>query len=82
MTIDYGRIPERTVKSLDMYVNHHLEPGGFLRAVLQNNLAKACGRADEENIEVLPIIVTWLVNNAPAKCWGSEDIVERWLEKK
>ena len=43
-------IPEHTKGALDRYVDHGLEPGGFLTAVLTNDLFGAVARADSENI--------------------------------
>ena len=46
--IDYATIKQSTMDSLRRYAQHHIPTGGFLQAVLENNLMQACGRADEE----------------------------------
>lgn len=56
-------------------------PGSFLTAVLENDLAEAVGRADFQNIEVLPAIVAFVYRNLPSPCWGSKEKVEAWLVK-
>jgi len=74
-------IPERTIHSLKLYSEHKCQPGGFLTAVLQNDLFAAMGRADTENKQALPDIVTYIYNEMPGDCWGSEKIVQDFLNK-
>lgn len=73
-------IPERTRASIDRYVADHVEPGGFVRAVLENNLKESFGRADSENREALFDIVCYCYNEVPLNCWGSPDRVQKWLD--
>lgn len=72
-------IPKSVVESLDRYVNHGIEPGGFVTAVLENNLMEAIGRADHININYLKDICGHIYNNLPASCHGSPAKVEQWL---
>ena len=78
---DYSLIPAYTMGAIKRYIDHHIEPGGFLTAVLENNLREALGRADEFNNAALFHIAAYLYNEAPADCWGSVEKVERWLEE-
>lgn len=73
-------IPTDTREAIDRYVRDHLEPGGFLSAVLCNDLRGACERADTQNRPALWHIVNYLYNQCPANCWGSEARVTAWLE--
>ena len=73
-------IPEYTRESIDAYVKHRQPTGGFLTAVLSNNLVEAVGRADEHNINALPDIVRYVYNEIPANCWGSPEAVSTWLK--
>ena len=75
-------IPERTIASLDRYVNHKILPGGFLTAVLSNDLFLAVGRADRENLAALPEIVQYIYNELPTGAWGSEEAVYKFVEEK
>lgn len=52
--------------------------GGFLMAVLENNLKEAFGRADSYNIQTLGAIVSYCYNHLPAECWGSPAKVLEW----
>ena len=75
-------IPEHIKESLDAYASERRPTGGFLRAVLENNLSESLGRADEENRRCIFQIVSYIYNELPAPCWGSKEKVEDWLTKK
>jgi|TARA_R110000744_G_scaffold239736_3_gene357139 hypothetical protein len=60
------------------YIEAGIRSGGFLTAVLSNDLIKAVNIADSENIKLLPDIVTWLYNFAPQECFGSFENVQDW----
>ncbi len=75
-------IPEHTKDALDRYVNDRLPPGGFLTAVLSNDLKGAVARADHINIQHIPDIVIHCFNEIPSGCWGSPEAVERWLSRE
>ena len=66
--------------SIDRYVNHRIEPGGFVRAVLENDLKGAFGKADAYNRERMFEIVKYCYNEIPATCWGSKEAVDNWLK--
>lgn len=53
-------------------------PGGFVRAVLENDLHMAVARADSDNIQVIPEIMTYVVNKLPSASWGSPERVQQW----
>ena len=73
------KIPQRTIDGLTRYVENRIHPGDFLRAVLENNLSMAFGRADDENRECMYEIVAYIYTKLPAQSWGSEEKVYRWL---
>lgn len=66
-------------ESLKRYVENKIPTGGFLEAVLSNDLVGAIGRADSENISRLPEIVRYIYNTLPSNCWGSREKVVQWL---
>lgn len=74
-------IPQRIIDSLTRYADDHIPTGDFLRAVLENNLIEAVGRADDDNKRILPEIVEYCYNEMPSNCWGSKEDVEDWLKK-
>lgn len=69
------------VESINRYVEHKIEPGGFVRAVLENDLKNAFGRADAHNRHNLYDIVSYCYNEIPMTCWGSPEAVKKWLEQ-
>ena len=72
-------IPQCTKDAIDRYVADRCPVGGFLEAVLSNDLAESFGRADEENRANLFDIVKYCWNEIPGNCWGSRKKVLDWL---
>jgi hypothetical protein len=62
------------------YVVSRIPVGGFLEAVISNDLKEAVRRADDENMRNLPAYVAWLCNEAPESCWGSPENYKKWVE--
>lgn len=69
------------IPSFDRYVQHKIPTGGFLEACLRNDLKEAVGRADNQNIRLLPEIVAYMYNELPSDCWGSPERVKRFLKR-
>jgi len=72
-------IPPRMMGGLQRYIENHIPPGEFLKAVIKNDLSAAVDRADEENLHNIPAYVGFLYNQAPSACWGSKENFEYWL---
>jgi len=72
-------IPRAIEQGLKHYRDRRLAPGGFLRAVLENNLAEAVGRADANSLAALKEIVMWVRWEMPGDAWGAPDRVAAWL---
>lgn len=81
MTVDYSPIPERIMNNLLYYVKGEEAPGGFLYAVLCNDLFKAVFRADQEVKKIIPLLVQYIHWEVPAGCHGSPEQVKFWMEK-
>ena len=77
--VDYSKLPEHMRAGAEGYVERGEEPGGFLFAVLCNNLVDAFGKADETNFARLSDWAEWLWNEAPSTCWGSKERVNDWI---
>ncbi len=78
-TGEYDKIPLHMQEALTRYVVDRVAPGNFLQAVISNDLRDACGRADADNLQLLPTYVKWLYNVAPGGCWGSPENYKAWL---
>jgi len=87
LTMEHEQLnPKREVsdivkESLELYVKQGIEPGGFLTAVLENNLFEAFGRADSYNRATLFEIVQYIYDELPHNSWGSVERVSKYLEK-
>lgn len=72
-------VSESMVISLEHYVNEGVHPGGFLTAVLENNLVEAFSHADTQNTRLMRWYAELLYNDIPSGCWGSPVKVENWV---
>lgn len=77
---DWGLIPDYMIGGLRRYIEHGIEPGGFLSAVLANDLRRACEKADIINQHALFNYVNFLYSYAPAGCWGSDENFKAWCK--
>ena len=77
--IDWTLCPNSVKPSLKNYLGWHIPTGGFLQAVLSNDLTGAFGKADEINRECLHDIIKFLYNEAPIIAWGSRERYHDWL---
>lgn len=66
-------------ESLENYLMHGFEPGGFLTSVLANDLFCAVARADHWNKPNIHIIVYEINRVMPVISYGSYDSVKKWL---
>ena len=64
--------------AVERYLLHGIEGGGFLTAVLANDLKGAAGRADVTNLGNLHAWAGWLYNSCPPAAQGSYEKVEAW----
>lgn len=73
-------IPDLTQDALTRYVEHGIKPGGFLTAVLSNDLFGAFSRADPLNAAAMQDIVKFIYNELPAGAWGSPEKVQAFVK--
>ena len=79
--MNYARIPKSTMDSLKRYVEQGIPTGGFLEAVLSNDLMGAMGRADEFNRAAIFDICGYVYNEMPGNSHGSPEQVKAWLRR-
>ena len=77
----YGGIKPATRRGLDRYARDHCPVGSFLRAILENDLMHAVGRADTDNLAALTEIVQYVHWEMPSNCHGSKAAVVAWLNE-
>lgn len=73
-------VPEHMRQGLIDFVHHGIPGGGFLEAVLCNDLRLAAGRADSINMYRIKELVLFLNYNIPSQCWGSREAYLNWIE--
>lgn len=81
MSLSDYQIPQRMMPGIRRYIEQGIEPGGFLTAVICNDLKEAVGRADDENLRNLPAFVSYFYNDVPSTCWGSPERFSAWLAR-
>ena len=74
--------PVQLQEALRHYVNERIPTGGFLRAVLENDLRTAVALADPLNLAALRNIVAYAYEEIPSIAWGSPLAVAEWLERR
>ena len=77
---DYD-IPFHTQDALNRYYEDGLMPGGFLTAVLCNDLFRAVATADQYNIHCIKDICMFVYNEMPATAWGSAERMREWAQR-
>ena len=72
---------QSTIDSIMRHVEHGVDPGGFVTAVLENDLSQAFARADDDNRRDMFEIVTFVYNKIPSPSWGSPEKVKAWRKR-
>ena len=67
-------------QTLEHYVMRGFTPGGFITAVLANDLYNAVGRADSWNRPAIAEITQEVLHTCPTHARGSYEAVEAWLD--
>lgn len=75
---DWGGVPDYMRDGLARYVLDGVPPGGFLRAVLNNDMMHALERADGTNATRLLEYGRFFSNHMPASAFGYPTAVNQW----
>lgn len=73
-------IPEHMVMGVRLYLQYGVPPGGFLNALLTNNLVSSFAHADDVNLRCMKQWATWLYAHCPMNARGSQKIVDNWIK--
>jgi len=65
----FTSIPLLTQEQLRKWLLHGEHPGGFVEAILRNDLMGALDAADDENMAAIVTIVSWIKRKCPSECW-------------
>ena len=74
------RLGPHMIGTLERYIEHGIPTGGFVEAVLSNDLFDAMARADDINQHLIHEIVSWIYNYAPSSCHGSRERCFQWIK--
>lgn len=74
----YPMVRPDTLDHLDAYAQAGVPVGGFLEAVLTNDLMRAVSNADQGNHLALREICWYVYNELPGPCHGSPEAYWRW----
>ena len=80
--LTYSKLPERYRGGMKRYIEEHIAPGHFLRAMLECDLQEVMCRVDLDMVCELRNIYLWIYNEAPGTCWGNVEKIEKWLDKR
>jgi hypothetical protein len=81
MDKEFANVPSHTVEALDRYWHYGFMPGSFLGLLLCGDIYNAIGRADHSNKFALGSIVEYIVRKAPRGSYGSEALVQDWINQ-
>lgn len=74
-------VPEHLIEGLVAYATDRRPTGGFLQAVLSNDLFEAMKRADSKSLAGIVRVTAFIYHNFPFDSFGSPEIVAAWLSK-
>lgn len=75
-------LPTYMISGMVNYIVHHIEPGSFMRSLLENDLSETVRKADPENRERLTNWISFIARELPFLSAGSKKAVRLWLENK
>ena len=78
----YRLIPDETLEGLLEYRERGQVSNGFLRHVLQNELAGAVDTATPMDLRALPQIVSFMERELGDTAWGSAEAIRRYRQKR
>lgn len=78
--MDYSNIPVHMVSGIKNYIEAGHPVGGFLYAVITNDLTEAFARADDINVLYMREWVMFLYNQMPFGSWRTKENYETWIK--
>lgn len=77
-----GDITKAQTDALQLYIDHHVDPGSLVRAILTNDLASAVKNATLSSQFAIGRIADYCQQRVPENAQGSEAAVQAWLDLK
>jgi hypothetical protein len=79
---EYQPIGGKMLEALLLYQKYGEVSGGFMEALLANDLSHAVCNADPNNLANIRRLGLWLANMMPGEVWGSYKKVNAWQKAK
>lgn len=76
----WGNVHEDCRDAIFNYLVHGYEPGGFLTAVLCNDLYRAATVCDFENAKRLTEVARFIIHALPLACYGNRERMAEWMK--
>ncbi len=76
-TEEFQTLPQ--AEQIRLYVEEGRPVNHFLTFLIQNDLMRCVGRADQRNLEALQNYCTWFQSYAPPKCYGTKAKMDAWI---
>ena len=73
-------LPPKVREAIDNFVWNGIPPGGFVEAVLSNDLMRAMGQADVYSANAIGPICQYVYNAVPSLCHGSRERMKSHIE--
>ena len=64
------------------YIVNHTAVGGFLQALISNDLRETFGKADIINQKLVYDYLYFMYNYAPSACWGRPEAYGAWVAEE
>ena len=75
----YGTgIPVNLHQPIVDYVQFGMPLGGYLTAIVSNDLTGAIGQCSTGDMTEIKFIVDFFYNNIPGSCWRSREAMTKW----
>lgn len=79
---NYCKVPQHLREAIYHYITEGRPVGGFLQAVISNNLIGATTRSHPDVKEHIGGIVLWFLSYAPTDSYGSQCAYDYWTNHK
>ena len=75
-------LPDHMKEGVINYLEKGIKPGGFLFAMLKNDLFSAVAKADSNNSKLFKHWIIFIYNQFPMDSFGSEEKVIKWMKER
>lgn len=73
-------LPEHMREGMKNYIEKGIEPGTFLRLMLEHRIYEAASHADDRNKDYLFKYIYFMYNFMPSQAHGSVEYVRDWIK--